>query len=187
MVNALEGANNPHFFEEEEPYLYVYSKYFQDLLQSIYRDFLTIEQGWNFNGNSEWFLESIQNYVEFVPILLEQLRVRAVLPFLQAFGLVGTYQGFAQACIGLFGEDVVIEYVDASYEINIGNITTPVSNLFIAEGRGDFNFVTEDGVNLLKTEDIFVPPSGLSSIREVLRKFLPAEHSEVVTINFITM
>lgn len=186
MVNALEGANTPHFFPEKEPLLEVYSKYFQDLLQSIFDDFLTIEMQWNFTNNSEWFLQAIQEHIEFVPALLEHLKSRAILPFLNAFGMVGTYEGFAQACIGLFGDGVTIEYLDPGHVINIGDISSPLDYLFLAEGRGDFNFLTEDGVNLLKTEPIFIPPSGLSTLRQILKKFLPAEHSEIVTINFIT-
>lgn len=186
MVNFLERANLPHYFEEKENLLYVYSKYFTDLLQTIFNDFLLLELQWNFLNSSDWFLETIQDYVEFVSPLLEQLKNRAVLPFLNAFGLVGTYQGFAQACIGLFGDEVVIEYIDGSYTINISNITSDVFEIFIGEGRSDFNFLLEDGSGVFRTEDIVTPPSGQSTLIEILRQFLPAEHSEIVTINLVS-
>lgn len=186
MVNTLEGANLPHYFEDKEPYIFVYTTYFTDLLQQTFSDFLTVENGWNFTQNSLWFLESIQEFVEFVPELLMELQVRAVLPFLDAFGKVGTYGGFAQACIGIFGDMVDIDYDDANYIITISNITSPVQYLFRSEGRTDFNFLTEDGTANLKTEPIIIPPSGLSTIRNVLRKFLPAEVYEITQIEFTT-
>lgn len=186
MVNKLEGAELPHFFLKEEPLLFLYSKYFQKILQDIFTDFLKIEQGWNFVANTPAFLDAIQNFVEFVPELLEQLKPRAILPFLSAYGMAGTYAGFAQSCVGLFGDDVVIEYIDATFEINISNISSPINYLFLSEGRDNFNFSTEDGSFNFKTEDIFVPPSGLSTLARILKKFLPAENSEIVTINFST-
>ena len=185
--NQLEGANSPHFYPDDEPYLYTYSLSYQNIVKSIWIDLLTIEKGWNFVGNSPWFLETVQDYIEYIPDLLEQLKSRAVAPFLEAFGQVGTYAGFAQACIGLFGPEVEILYEDAIPRITIGNITSPVVNLFISEGRDDFYFLTEDGLNLFVTEDEFVPPTGLETIRNVLRGFLPAGMSEVTEIAFDTM
>lgn len=191
MVNVLEGANLPYYFGNDDvaadtKYCAIYSLEFQKIIQSIWEDFLTLELGWNFQNNSDYFLESIQDYIEFVPDLLDQLKVRAILPFLEAFRSPGTYGGFAQACIGLFGEDVTIEYDDITPKITIGNITSPVSNLFLSEGREDFNFLTEDGLDLIRTEDEFAPPTGLSTIRNVLRSFLPAGQYEITVIEFVT-
>ena len=184
MVNVLEGAQSPHFFEEKEPLLYIYSKYFTDLLQSIFTDLLTVELQWNFTNNSLWFLDSIQDFIEFISPLLDQLKDRAILPFVGSFGKVGTYEGFAQACIGLFGEQVIITYDDSNYAIDISNANSNIYRLIIGEGRADFVFVTEDGVNKFRTEDDFVPPSGISTLIAILRSFLPSEVSEITAITF---
>lgn len=182
--NQLEGANSPHFYPEDEPYLYEYSSALQDLVKSIWFDLLAIEKGWNFRANSPWFLESVQDYIEFIPDLLETLKARAIGPFLSAFGKVGTYEGFAQACIGLFGPDVAIIYEDNIPRITITNITSPISYYFVSEGRDDFYFITEDGINRFVSSPIFVPPTGLGTIRNVLRAFLPAGQYEITEIVF---
>ena len=184
MTNVLEKASSPHFFEEEEKLLFIYTRYFTRILDETFADFLLLELKWNFINNSYGFLLAIQNFIEFVPELLEQLRIRAILPFLEAYGKVGTYTGFAQACKGIFGDAVVIAYDDITPAIDISNIQTPINYLFVAEGRLDFNFLNEAGTDLFVTEDVFVPPGGLTVITETLKKFLPAEHSECVTITF---
>lgn len=155
-----------------------------DYLQDIYIQLLNIKRGWNFVNPSNWFLYTIKDFVEFVPDLLQNLQGRSVIPFLSSFRYTGTYYGFELLCIGIFGEDVKIEYVDP-YIININGISSPINFAISGEGGQDFVLITEDLEFILVTEDEFAPPSGTWVIEKILRANLPAGIGEIVEINFV--
>ena len=50
----------------------------------------------------------------------------------------------------------------------------------------NLNFLLEDGSGVFRTEDIVAPSSGQSTLIEILRQFLPAEYSEIVSINLVS-
>ena len=162
---------------------YNFSTACTDYLQKYYIDILNIKRTWNFINPSKWFLESIKDFVEFTPELLEVLQPRSVLPFIESFRYTGTYKGFELLCQGIFGEDVEITYQDP-YTIKIANIETAINYRILAEGEQSFYLVTEDLKNYLITEDVFVPTNGLWVIKEILRQNLPAGISEIAKIEF---
>jgi len=183
-INYLPRADTPHMLDEPRfKGAYNFSTACTDYLQKYYIDILNVKRTWNFINPSKWFLESIKDFVEFTPELLEVLQPRSVLPFIESFRYTGTYKGFELLCQGIFGEEVKIEYVDP-YTIIISNIKTAINFYLLGEGEQSFFLVTEDLNKYLMTEDVFVPPNGLWVIEQILKKNLPAGISEVATIIF---
>lgn len=183
-INYLPRAETPHMLDEPRfKGAYNFSTACTDYLQKYYVDILNIKRTWNFINPSKWFLESIKDFVEFTPELLDILQPRSVLPFIKSFQNTGTYYGFELLCQGIFGQEVVIEYIDP-YTINISNIETAINYKILGEGEQSFYLVTEDLKNALITEDVFAPPSGLWVISQILKKNLPAGIAEISTISF---
>lgn len=183
-INSLPRADPPHMLDEPRfKGAYNFSTACTDYLQKYYLDVLYIRKTWNFINPSEWFLESIKDFVEFTPELLDALQPRSILPFIESFRYTGTYKGFELMCQGIFGQDVNIEYKDP-YTIIINNIETPITYLILGEGEQDFYLLTEDLTKELSTEDVFVPPAGLWVVIDILKQNLPAGIAEITTINF---
>jgi hypothetical protein len=183
-INYLPRADPPHMLDEPRfKGAYNFSTACTDYLQKYYLDILNIKRSWNFINPSKWFLESIKEFVEFTPDLLGALQPRSILPFIESFRYTGTYRGFELLCQGIFGEEVNIEYVEP-YTIIIHNIETPIKYAILGEGEQDFFLLTEDLTKELTTEDVFVPPSGLWVVIDILKENLPAGIAEIATINF---
>ena len=143
-VNYLPRAELPHMMKE--PHFkgaYNFSTACTDYLQDYYAQLLKIKRTWNFVNPSTWFFESIKDFVEFVPELLESLQPRSILLFLESFRYTGTYYGFELLCKGIFGEDVIVTYEDP-YIINIDGISSAINYKILGEGEQDFYLTTED-------------------------------------------
>lgn len=187
--NVLPKAELPHFFSESQfKGAYNFSKSCVKILDDFYLDLLEIRRTWNFLNPSQWFLDSVKDYIEFVPELLFELQDRSILLMIQSFAHVGTYKGFELLCQAIFGQNVIIEYTDP-YQINISNIQTDLIHTFCSEyslnPESNFAFCTEDQQSAFVTEDEFLPPAGIGVIESILRKNLPAGIGEIVNFDFV--
>lgn len=187
--NVLPKAELPHFFSEPQfKGAYNFSKSCVKILDDFYLDLLEIRRTWNFLNPSQWFLDSVKDYIEFVPELLFELQDRSILLMIESFSHVGSYKGFELLCQAIFGQKVIIEYTDP-YQINITNIETNIFHTFCSEyslnSESNFVFCTEEQQFVFVTEDEFLPPAGIGVIESILRKNLPAGIGEIVNFDFV--